>query len=152
MMEPERKTAKALAQTETLSGTAPATSILHKRSDQVMSHQALEPIWVAQHFVSHGHDLEIPMALWGRDSRLGHELRLARLDPDGCVVRNRSATNRKGLGLDSSRRVETVAPAQTRGGFSSCAQCVYLTGAFLWVRLCALALDFGCLGLCHRER
>ena len=138
---PEREPGGELAQTKPLSGPAPASAAIHRRCDQVMSLQELAPSWVAQHSVSYGHDLEIPTVFWGRDSRLGHELRLACLDPDGCLVRTRFVTNpirararsgAKGSGYGKPLQRE-------KEDDSSRAGCVDLTGAFLWVLPCSPA-------------
>jgi hypothetical protein len=83
------------------------------------------------------------MALWRRDSRLGHELRLDRLDPDGCVARTRSKPTREEIGLTSGPKTGgTATPEATRGDLSSSEKSVYLTGAFLWVPLCSSAMKF----------
>jgi hypothetical protein len=135
MTRPERETVEALGSTKALSGTVSAFSAHQRRCDQVMSQQSLAPSLVVQHFVFHGHGLEIPTTLWERDSRTGHELRLDCLDPDGCVVRTQSKSSSRETGHISARwAAGTAFPAETRGGFSSPAWCVYLTGAFLWVR------------------
>jgi hypothetical protein len=133
MTRPERETAEPLDSTKTLSGTVSAFSVHQRRCDQVMSQQALAPFRVVHHFVSHGHDLEIPTTLWVRDSRTGHELRLDRLDPDGCVVRSFSKPTVEGPGTNR-RDGQLVRHSLQRleEDFSSCAACVYLTGAFLW--------------------
>lgn len=114
---PEREPGKELAQTKPLSGPASAIAAIHRRCDQVINHQELAPSRVAQHSVSHGHDLEIPTVFWGRDSRLGHELRLDRLDPDGCSVRTRSVTNLQEPGHATARTAAgTASPATEKGG------------------------------------
>ncbi len=148
MIWPGRETTEALESSKALSGTAPANPVFERRCDQVMNHKALAPSSGAKDSVSHGHDLEIPMALWRRDSRLGHELRLDRLDPDGCVARTRSKPTCEEIGLTSrSRTGGTATPEETRGVFSSSATSVYLTGTFLWVRLCASASPRLCVEL-----
>jgi hypothetical protein len=91
----------------------------------------LAPIRVVQTFVSHGHDLEIPTTLWKRGSRLGHELELDSLDPDGRVARTLSEPHQQDIGHRSARRMAAPAfPAARREDDSSCAECVDLTGAF----------------------
>lgn len=100
-----------------------------------MSPQQLAPSRVVQDSVSYGRDLEIPTTLWRRESRTGHELELERLDPDGCMVRTRSNPHQQENGHTSARSAAgTAVPVVTQEDHSSCATCVHLTGAFLWVR------------------
>jgi hypothetical protein len=125
----------ALARSNPLSGPAPSHAALHRRCDQVMSPQQLAPSRVVQDSVSYGRDLEIPTTLWRRESRTGHELELERLDPDGCMVRTRSNPHQQENGHTSARSAAgTAVPVVTQEDHSSCATCVHLTGAFLWVR------------------
>ena len=125
----------ALDRANPLSGPAPSDAALRRRCDQAMSQQQLAPSWVVQDSVSHGRDLEIPTTLWRPESRSGHELELERLDPDGCMVRTRSKPHQQENGHGSARwAAGTAAPAINREDHSSCGRCVYLTGAFLWVR------------------
>ena len=152
MTRPERKTVEALGSTRTLSGTASASSIFRRRCDQVMSQKALAPSPVVHHFVFHGHDLEIPTTLWERDSRTGHELRLDRLDPDGCVVRTRSKSIRRETGHISARRVAgTAFPAETRGGFLLlCKVCLLDRGLLMGaVQNPPPVLPSCCMAACH---
>lgn len=135
MNRPGRSPGDALARSNPLSGPAPSDAALHRRCDQVMSPPQLAPSRVVQDSVSHGRDLEIPTTLWRRESRSGHELKLERLDPDGCMVRTRSKPHKQETGHGSARwAAGTAAPAVTREDHSSWGRCVYLTGAFLWVR------------------
>jgi hypothetical protein len=138
----ERSPGNALARSKSLSGPAPSDAALHRRCDQVMSQPQLAPLRAVQTSVPHGRGLEIPTTLWRRDSRSGHELRLERPDPDGCVVRTRSEPHQQENGHGSARRAAgTADPAVTWEDHSSCGRCVYLTGAFLWVRATNFAPD-----------
>ena len=146
----------ALDRANPLSGSTPSDAALRRRCDQVMSQQQLAPSRADQASVSHGRDLEIPTTLWRPESRSGHELELERLDPDGCMVRTRSKTYHQENGHTSARwAAGTAAPAINREDHSSCGRCVYLTGAFLWVRATWYIISdlrFGSVGCSTRRR
>jgi hypothetical protein len=112
-----RSPVDALARSNPLSGPAPFDVVLHRRCDQVMSPPQLAPSRAVQTSVSHGRDLEIPTTLWRRVSRSGHELKLERLDPDGCVVRTRSKPYQQEIGSARWAAGTTVSCSDQGGSF-----------------------------------
>ena len=69
MESPDRDPVVVVDKSQGLSGPDPALAVLRGLCDQDMSHQWLAPSRVARKPVPHGHGLEIPMTLWGRDQR-----------------------------------------------------------------------------------
>ena len=87
MERPEWYPAVGVVTSRTPSGPISAVAAFQRRRDQVMSHRQLAPLPAALQPVSHGHGLEIPMALWGAISATGMSSGSIALIPMGarCV-------------------------------------------------------------------
>jgi hypothetical protein len=141
MKKTGRSPGGALARPNPLSGPAPSDAALHRRCDQVMSLQQLALSRAIQASVCHGRGLEIPTTLWRRESRSGHERKLERLDPDGCMVRTRSEPHQQENGHESTGwAAGTAAPATDTGGsFLLWKMCLLDRGLLMGARLRVIA-------------
>ena len=134
MEKPEWNPVVVVAQTKRLSGPIPAYAASFAPRDQIVSPLWLEPSPATHTPVTHGHDLEIPMAFWGATRAMGTSQGSTALIPMGAWCGADPTPNPRTPGhVTAFEAAGTANRAIDEKKFFSCETSINLTRAFSWV-------------------